>query len=86
MTSILREEPPALPAGRHDLPSSLERIVRHALEKNPAQRFQSARDVAFALEALSGSNIIAPGTVVPDAPAAPRLAASPESRSSPLSR
>ena len=73
MTSILREEPPALPAGRHDLPSSLERIVRHALEKNPAQRFQSARDVAFALEALSGSNIIAPGTVVPDAPAAPRL-------------
>jgi eukaryotic-like serine/threonine-protein kinase len=37
------------------LPPSLERIVRHALEKNPAHRFQSMRDVAFALETLSGS-------------------------------
>jgi Tol biopolymer transport system component len=32
----------------------LERILRHCLEKNPEQRFQSARDLAFDLEALSG--------------------------------
>jgi len=31
----------------------MERIVRHCLEKNPEERFHSAHDVAFALEALS---------------------------------
>src|SRR6185295_9823190 len=31
-----------------------DRIVRHCLEKNPEERFESARDVAFDLEALSG--------------------------------
>src|SRR6185503_14546785 len=33
---------------------ALERIVSHCLEKDPAARFQSAQDVAFNLEALSG--------------------------------
>src|SRR5262249_44037495 len=32
----------------------LERVVDHCLEKNPEERFQSARDLGFALEALSG--------------------------------
>ena len=41
---------------RADLPPALDRIVRHCLEKNRQQRFQTARDVAFALEALSGSS------------------------------
>ena len=35
------------------VPPALDRIVRHCLEKNPEERFQSARDVAFALGALS---------------------------------
>lgn len=51
MNAILKEEPKAIGF----LPPALERIVRHALEKNPAHRFQSMRDVAFALETLSGS-------------------------------
>ena len=55
MTAILKEDPPELTALRSDLPPALDRIIRHCLEKNPAERFQSARDVAFALEALSGS-------------------------------
>ena len=55
MTAILREEPPDLLVARADLPPALERIVRHCLEKNPGERFQTARDVAFALEALSSS-------------------------------
>jgi serine/threonine protein kinase len=55
MTAILREDPPDLAVGRADLPPSLDRIVRHCLEKNRQERFQTARDVAFALEALSGS-------------------------------
>ena len=55
MTAILREDPPELTEGASaGLPVGLGRIVRHCLEKNPAERFQSARDVAFALEALSG--------------------------------
>lgn len=62
MTAILKEEPAELTSVRSDLPPALDRIIRHCLEKNPAERFQSARDIAFALEALSGS---APTTVVP---------------------
>jgi len=37
------------------LPPLLDRIVRHCLEKNPEERFQSARDVAFDLETVSGT-------------------------------
>jgi eukaryotic-like serine/threonine-protein kinase len=53
ISAILKEEPPDLsPTGR-DVPPVLERIVHHCLEKDPAARFQSARDIAFALESLS---------------------------------
>jgi len=58
MTAILREDPPDLPAG---VAPGLERIVRRCLEKAPEQRFQSARDLAFTLEAVSGvSSVVAP--------------------------
>ncbi|HSC29606.1 MAG TPA: protein kinase [Vicinamibacterales bacterium] len=55
LTAILREDPPELTRTGTDVPPGLERIVRHCMEKNPAERFQTARDVVFALEALSGS-------------------------------
>lgn len=55
MTAILREDPPDVLSTRTDAPPALDRIIRHCLEKNPSERFQTARDVAFALEALSGS-------------------------------
>jgi hypothetical protein len=55
MTAILREDPPDITDVRAPLPPGLERIVRHCLEKSPSERFQSARDVAFAIEALSGT-------------------------------
>ena len=55
LNAILKEEPPELTTTRGDLPPTLDRIVRHCLEKNPAQRFQSAHDVTFALETLTGS-------------------------------
>ena len=54
MTAILREEPPDLERDGRPLPPALDRIVRHCLEKSPTERFQSASDVAFALQALSG--------------------------------
>jgi eukaryotic-like serine/threonine-protein kinase len=55
MTAILKEDSPEFDGTRTDIPAGLDRIIRHCLEKNPGERFQSARDVAFALEALSGS-------------------------------
>ncbi|HEX6163762.1 MAG TPA: protein kinase [Vicinamibacterales bacterium] len=55
MSAILNEHPPDLTAVRADISPSIDRIVQHCLEKQPSERFQSARDVAFALEALSGS-------------------------------
>jgi serine/threonine protein kinase len=57
MTAILKEEPPGLP---DTVPSSLRQIVAGCLEKDPAARFESARDLAFALRAFSpGSSISA---------------------------
>jgi len=55
MTAILREDPPELNGPSAALSPALDRVVRHCLEKNPAERFQTARDVAFALESLTGS-------------------------------
>src|SRR5437868_10243575 len=56
MSAILKEEPPPLTDIQQNIPPGLARIVEHSLEKNPADRFQSARDVVFALEAFSGSS------------------------------
>jgi serine/threonine protein kinase/Tol biopolymer transport system component len=53
MSAILKEEPPDLSEAARNVPPTLERIVRHCLEKNPAQRFQSSNDIAFSLEALT---------------------------------
>jgi len=56
MSAILKEDPPDLTLTNQSVPPVLERIVRHCLEKSPEERFQSARDVAFALRNLSGSS------------------------------
>ncbi|MDE3136987.1 MAG: protein kinase [Acidobacteriota bacterium] len=56
MTAILKEEPPELAGEGKKIPPALERIVRHCLEKNPGERFQSTRDLAFNLESLSGAS------------------------------
>ena len=53
ISSILKEEPPDLTSTGRDVPPMLERIVHHCLEKDPAARFQSARDIQFALDSLS---------------------------------
>ncbi len=71
ITAILTKEPPDLSQTNRDVPPGLERIVRHCLEKNPEERFESARDLAFDLEALSGISGSAPA--VTTAPAAARL-------------
>ncbi len=53
MMAIAKEDPPDLPAADRHVPPALERIIDRCLEKNPAARFQSTRDLAFALEGLS---------------------------------
>ena len=55
MTAILNEDPPGISQIVPGTPPALLRIVHRCLEKNPEQRFQSASDLAFALEALSDS-------------------------------
>lgn len=67
MTAILTQEPPEVSSTRVETPPALDRIVRHCLEKNASERFESARDVAFALEALSGATMSIPESRVPNA-------------------
>lgn len=59
LAAILKEDPPELAREGRGIPLALARVAHRCLEKRPEQRFHSAEDVAFALEALS------------DAPAAP---------------
>jgi serine/threonine protein kinase len=53
MSAVLNEDPPAISQITPNLPPALQRVVHRCLEKNPEQRFQSASDLAFALDALS---------------------------------
>jgi TolB-like protein/Tfp pilus assembly protein PilF len=60
MAAILRDQPPEPSRSAPDLPPALDRIVMRCLEKNPDERFQTARDLAFALrESVSGSAVSA---------------------------
>jgi hypothetical protein len=54
LTAILKEDPLETAGIELAVSPGLERVLRHCLEKSPDERFQSARDLAFALEALSG--------------------------------
>src|SRR5262249_43197925 len=56
MNAVMSEEPPDLNTVNSNLPVSLERVARHCLEKQPDNRFQSAKDLAFALENTSGTS------------------------------
>jgi Tol biopolymer transport system component len=73
MTAVLRHDVPDLAAESGASPA-VARIVRRCLEKRPEDRFQSARDVAFALEAVSD---VASATDAPRPPAAARRRLSP---------
>ncbi len=51
MNAVLNDAPPELGTANPDIPAALTRIVHRCLEKQPDNRFQSAKDLAFALEA-----------------------------------
>src|SRR3954463_4499292 len=52
VAAILHEDPPELAASERAIPLELQRIVGRCLDKNPEARFQSARDLAFALRSV----------------------------------
>ena len=80
MSAVLNSEPPDLDSVTSGLPPALERIVRRCLEKRPELRFQSARDLAFALETLahpSRVGSVSSGAAPERAHRGPRLALGP---------
>ncbi len=62
LSAVLNHEPPEVSTFSGSAPGGLERVVRRCLDKDPEQRFQSARDVAFALEAVSSSSAVSAAT------------------------
>jgi serine/threonine protein kinase len=65
MAAILNDDPPGFSQIGQSTSPGLQRVVHRCLEKSPEQRFQSASDLAFALESLSdaGSTPTSPVTV-----------------------
>ncbi|PWT90619.1 MAG: hypothetical protein C5B54_06810, partial [Acidobacteria bacterium] len=55
MSAILNEDPPDISRSNSGISLSLDSLIRHCLEKNPEERFQSARDLAFDLQMITGN-------------------------------
>lgn len=53
ITAVLKEDPAEINLEQASVPVSFQQIIRHCLEKDPENRFQSARDLAFSLETLA---------------------------------
>ena len=76
MTAILREHPEAATATVPDLPPELDRVLSRCLDKEPNERFQSARDLAFSLrghvsERVSGRTAESETQLGPSPPVTP---------------
>ncbi len=56
MYSVLNEEPPRISSLRPDVPKELDDILQKMLEKNPARRYQSVRDVVASLKPLRSTD------------------------------
>jgi len=64
MSAVLKEEPRELSASVPNAPPALSRIVHRCLEKDPSERFQSARDLGFNLELLTRDSSSGSGAAV----------------------
>ncbi len=71
LAAILRDQPPEIARSGVELPAGLDRTVARCLEKSPDERFQTARDLAFALKEASGG----PVSMLPSASNSPWLPA-----------
>jgi Tol biopolymer transport system component len=68
MSAILNQDPPELSASNRDISPVLDHIVHHCMEKDSQQRFQSAGDIAFQLNELSGIRTSAANQAIADEP------------------
>ena len=84
-SAILRDAPPAVVSLRADLPRDLNRIVSRCLEKNPKDRFQTARDVMNELRYVKRETESGVSSSAPVSPP-PRVDATPSPASSSVSR
>jgi serine/threonine protein kinase/tetratricopeptide (TPR) repeat protein len=55
LAAILKEEPPSLADSGKPAPPEFQQLIERCLAKNPAQRFHSAHDLAFALRSMSSA-------------------------------
>jgi Tol biopolymer transport system component len=67
ITAVLEKQPPDAPLTERHIPPGLGRIIDRCLEKTPVARFQSTRDLTFALEALDTSSSASGAQVAPAA-------------------
>lgn len=70
MTAVLRDDPPDLAGDHAAIPAAFEPVVRHCLEKRPEERFQSARDLAFALQSIGTASSASGGVPMVEAASA----------------
>ncbi len=56
ITAVLKEDPPEIAQGAARIPPAATNIIRHCLEKEPENRFQTARDLAFSLPSVSAAS------------------------------
>ena len=66
MNAILKEDPPEVSTTNKNIPPTIDRLIRLCLEKVPEERFQSAHDLAFALDAVSGTTATSGAQAVVD--------------------
>ncbi|HTO88608.1 MAG TPA: protein kinase [Thermoanaerobaculia bacterium] len=68
IAAILKEDPPELTHSGRNISPALDHMIRHCLEKDRGRRFQSARDIEFALEQTSSPSLATgPQPAVPPA-------------------
>ncbi|MBP9946889.1 MAG: protein kinase [Vicinamibacteria bacterium] len=65
LSAILRDDPPAMSLSGRQVPAVLESVVSRCLEKDPDQRFQSARDLAFTLQNVTLEGSAVSGFITP---------------------
>jgi TolB-like protein/Tfp pilus assembly protein PilF len=73
VSATLQDDPPDLLDTGAQIPPDFDRIISHCLEKKPEERFQSARDLAFALRTISTSTGIPQSSPAATAPASRSL-------------
>ena len=77
IAAIVSTDPPPANVLRPDVPATLDCVIHRCLQKAPEDRFQSARDLAFALDALRGTGPVLDAGTLTDSPSRIRPARAP---------